>query len=203
MRADGFIFDHPSRIMEEIAALTPSYGGITYERLEKGTLQWPCPTKEHPGTPILHTEQFSRGKGHFVPLEYKPSAELPDDEYPLVLTTDRSLFQFHTGTMTRKVRGLNVFADEEVVAINPGDAESLGISDGDMIRVTSRRGEVTAKAGLTETAPRGTIAMTFHFAETPTNELTNPVLDPVSKIPEYKVAAVRVKKVGRESVKVA
>ena len=197
MGAGGFDFDHPSRIMDEIASVTPSYGGITYERLEKESLQWPCPTEEHPGTAILHTEIFSRGKGHFVPLEYRPAAELPDDEYPLVLTTDRSLFQFHTGTMTRKVRGLNIFAGEELVAINPGDAESLGINDGDRVQVISRRGKVTAKAGVTESAPPGTIAMTFHFAETPTNELTNPALDPVSKIPEYKVAAVRVEKIGR------
>jgi formate dehydrogenase alpha subunit len=196
MGASGFDFKDPSRIMEEIASLTPSYGGISFKRLEKGTLQWPCPTKEHPGTAILHTETFSRGRGHFVPLEYKPSTELPDNEYPLVLTTDRSLFQFHTGTMTRKVKGLNIFAGEELVAINPRDAESLGINDGDKVQVISRRGEVTAKAGVTETTPRGTIAMTFHFAETPTNELTNPSLDPVSKIPEFKVAAVRVKKAG-------
>jgi formate dehydrogenase alpha subunit len=196
MGASGFDFKDPSRIMEEIASLTPSYGGISFKRLEKGTLQWPCPTKEHPGTAILHTETFSRGRGHFVPLEYKPSTELPDNEYPLVLTTDRSLFQFHTGTMTRKVKGLNIFAGEELVAINPRDAESLGINDGDKVQVISRRGEVTAKAGVTETTPRGTIAMTFHFAETPTNELTNPALDPVSKIPEFKVAAVRVKKAG-------
>ncbi|MBA7658788.1 Assimilatory nitrate reductase catalytic subunit [subsurface metagenome] len=174
--------------MEEIASVTPSYGGITYKRLETESLQWPCPTKEHPGTAILHTETFSRGKGHFVPLEYKPPAELPDDEYPLVLTTDRSLFHYHTGTMTRKVRGLNIFVGEELVAINPRDAEALGIDDGD-------------KAGVTETTPRGTIAMTFHFAESPTNELTNPALDPVAKIPELKVAAVRVEKLGRVAVK--
>jgi len=197
MGANGFDFKDPSRIMDEIASVTPSYGGITYERLEKESPQWPCPTEDHPGTAILHTGTFSRGKGHFVPLEYRPPAELPDNEYPLVLTTDRSLFHFHTGTMTRKVRGLKVFADEELVAINPGDAESLGINDGDMVRVTSRRGEVTAKAQVTESAPKGTIAMTFHFAETPTNELTNPALDPVSKIPEFKVAAVRVEKVER------
>ncbi len=203
MGASGFDFEHPSQIMEEIASVTPSYGGINYSRLEKEGLQWPCPTEEHPGTAILHTELFSRGKGHFVPLEYRPAAELPDDEYPLVLTTDRSLFQFHTGTMTRKVRGLNTFLSEELVAINPGDAEALGIDDGDKIQVISRRGEVTAKAGVTESTPPGTIAMTFHFAETPTNELTNPALDPVSKIPEFKVAAVRVQKIGRVAAKTA
>jgi formate dehydrogenase alpha subunit len=199
--AKGFDFKNPSQIMDEIASVTPSYGGINYRRLEKEGLQWPCPTEEHPGTAILHTELFSRGKGHFVPLEYRPPAELPDGEYPLVLTTDRSLFHYHTGTMTRKVRGLNIFAGEELVAINPRDAGARDIDDGDRVRVISRRGEVAAKAQLTEAVPPGTIAMTFHFAETPTNELTNPALDPVAKIPEFKVAAVRVEKIGRVAVK--
>ena len=201
MGAKGFDFKDASLVMEEIASLTPSYGGIPYKRLEEGTLQWPCATEDHPGTCILHTELFSRGKGHFVPLEYRPSAELPDSEYPLVLTTDRSAFHFHTGTMTRKVRGLNIFHSEELVAISPADAAALGIEDGDVVKVTSRRGEVTAKAQVTDAAPQGTIAMTFHFAETPTNEITNPALDPISKIPEYKVAAVRVQKIGRVAVK--
>jgi len=201
MGAAGFDFKHPSQIMEEIAEVTPSYGGITYERLEKEGLQWPCPTEDHPGTPILHTELFSRGKGHFVPLEYRPPDELPDEEYPLVLTTNRSLFHFHTGTMTRRVKGLNTFLGEGLLAINPKDAAALGIEDGEMARVNSRRGEVTVKAWLTESVPPGTVAMNFHFAETPTNELTNPALDPVSKIPEYKVAAVRVQKMGRAEAK--
>jgi len=203
MGANGFDFDHPFQIMDEIASVTPSYGGINYSRLEASSLQWPCPTEEHPGTAILHAELFSRGRGHFVPLEYRPPAELPDDEYPLVLTTDRSLFQFHTGTMTRKVKGLNIFRGEELVAINPGDAKALGIEDGDMVQVISRRGEVTARAGLTDAAPPGTIAMTFHFAESPTNELTNPALDPVAKIPEYKVCAVKIRKLDRVAAKTA
>jgi predicted molibdopterin-dependent oxidoreductase YjgC len=196
MGASGFDFESPAQIMDEIATVTPSYGGISFKRLEQESLQWPCPTDDHPGTAILHTTLFSRGKGHFVPLAYKPPAEMPDAEYPLVLTTDRSLFHFHTGTMTRRVKGLNIFRSEELVAINPQDAAALDIKDGDMVEVISRRGRVTAKAGVTDTAPPGTIAMTFHFAESPTNELTNPALDPVSKIPEYKVAAVRVEKVG-------
>lgn len=200
MGAQGFEFVSPSGIMDEVASVTPSYGGISYRRLENESPQWPCPTEEHPGTPILHTMLFSRGKGHFVPLEYRPSAELPNNEYPLVLTTDRSLFHYHTGTMTRKVRGLNIFAGEEMVAINPRDAEALGIDDGDTIQVSSRRGEVTAKAWLTDSSPKGTIAMTFHFAESPTNELTNPALDPVAKIPEFKVAAVKVRKLERVGV---
>ncbi len=197
MGAKGFGFENPSQIMDEIASVTPSYGGINYSRLETDTLQWPCPTDEHPGTCILHTEQFSRGKGRFIPLDYKPSAELPDDEYPLVLTTDRSLFHFHTGTMTRKVQGLNIFRGEELVMINPEDAAALGIDDGEMVQVISRRGEVTAKARITESSPTGTIAMTFHFVESPTNELTNPAFDPVAKIPEFKVCAVRIKKNGK------
>jgi formate dehydrogenase alpha subunit len=203
MGARSFDFESPSQIMEEIGNVTPSYGGISYRRLETESLQWPCPTDEHPGTAILHTAQFSRGKGHFVPLEYKPSAELPDDEYPLMLTTDRLLFHFHTGTMTRKVKGLNTFRGEELMAINPEDAKKLVIADGEKVKVISRRGEVTAKVRITDEAPAGTIAMTFHFAETPTNELTNPALDPVAKIPEYKVAAVRVEKVRPSAVEAA
>ena len=195
MRAKGFDFDSPVSIMEEIARLTPSYGGINYSRLENGSLQWPCPTEEHPGTSILHTTLFSRGKGHFMPLTYKPPVESPDDEYPLVLTTNRSLFQYHTGTMTRKVKGLNIFRKEELVAINPSDALSLGINDSEMVRVVSRRGAVTARALVTDTSPQGIIAMTFHFVESPTNELTNPAYDPVAKTPEFKVSAVRVEKI--------
>ena len=197
MGGKGFDFKDASQVMEEIASLTPSYGGITYKRLEDGSLQWPCSSEDHPGTCILHTELFSRGKGHFVPLEYRPSAELPDTEYPLILTTDRSLFHYHTGTMTRKVKGLNIFHHEEKVEINPADAATLDIEDGDTVKVTSRRGEVNAKARVTDKTPAGTIAMTFHFVESPTNEITNPALDPVAKIPELKVAAVRVEKAGK------
>ena len=196
MGGKGFNFAHPSEIMDEIAQLTPSYGGISYKRLEAGGLQWPCPTPEHPGTSILHTEQFARGKGRFIPLEYKPSMELPDEEYPLVLTTGRSLFHFHTGTMSRKVKGLNIFKGEEKVEVNPEDALKLGITDGEIVKVISRRGKVIVKAKVTEDSPAGVVFMTFHFAESLTNLLTNPVLDPVSKIPELKVCAVRIERNG-------
>ena len=195
MGGKGFDFSHPSEIMEEILRLTPSYGGISYERLENGGLQWPCPTKDHPGTPILHREVFTRGKGKFIPLEYKPPMELPDDEYPLVLTTGRSLYQYHTGTMTRKVAGLNVLKGEGEVEINPEDASSLGVIEGEKVKVISRRGEVVAKAKVTEASPVGVVFMTFHFAESPANMLTNPVIDPVAKIPEYKVCAVRIERI--------
>ena len=195
MSAKGFEFETPSQIMDEIASLTPSYGGISYNRLENGGLQWPCPTQEHLGTPILHTERFARGKGHFVPLEYKPPKELPDDEYPLTLTTGRSLFHFHTGTMTRKVKGLNILLEEGPLEINPSDASALGIVDGEMVKVVSRRGEIVAKAKITEVSPVGVVFLTFHFAESSANLLTNPVFDPVSKIPEFKVCAVRVERI--------
>ncbi|GAH56828.1 unnamed protein product [marine sediment metagenome] len=194
MGGKGFDFEHPSQIMEEIASLTPSYGGISYERLEDGGLQWPCPTEDHPGTPILHAKLFTRGKGRFIPLEYKPPMELPDDEYPLVLTTGRSLYHFHTGTLTRKVEGLNILKGEGEVEINPDDASSLGIADGEMVKVISRRGEVVTRAKATDVSPVGVVFMTFHFAESPANRLTNPALDPVAKIPEYKVCAVRVER---------
>ncbi len=198
MGAKGFDFEHPSQIMDEIASLTPSYGGINYSRLEDGGLQWPCPTQEHPGTPILHSQQFPRGKGRFTPLEYKPPMELPDNEYPLILTSERSLYHFHTGTMTRKVKGLNIILGEELVEINPSDASALGIADGEMVKVTSRRGEITAKAKVTEASPAGVVSMDFHFAESPINQLTSPALDPVAKIPELKVCAVRVEKNGHK-----
>jgi len=189
----GFDFRNPSQIMDEIASLTPSYGGISYKRLEKGGLQWPCPTRDHPGTPILHSKQFTRGKGKFLSLEYKPSAELPDKEYPLVLTTGRSLYHFHTGTMTRRIEGLNILKGEGI-EVNPADARALGVKDGETVKVVSRRGEVKTKARVTETSPVGVVFMTFHFAESPANMLTNPVVDPVAKIPEYKVCAVRIER---------
>ncbi len=197
MGSRGFDFTHPSQIMGEIASLTPSYGGISYERLENGGLPWPCPTLEHPGTPILHTQQFTRGKGWLIPLVYKPPMELPDDEYPLILTTGRSLYHFHTGTLTRKVNGLNILRGEELVEINPEDAAALGITDGELVKVISRRNEVVAKARVTEVSPAGVVFMTFHFAESPTNLLTNQALDPVAKIPEYKVCAVRIERNGK------
>ncbi|MFC1953783.1 formate dehydrogenase subunit alpha, partial [Chloroflexota bacterium] len=194
MGARGFEFETPSQIMDEIASLTPIYGGISYNRLEDNSLQWPCPVQDHPGTPVLHTEAFSRGKGLFTPLEYKPSVELPDKKYPLILTTTRSLYQYHTGTMTRKVADLNLILGEELVDINSDNASVLGISDGDMVKVTSRRGKVEAKARLTNSCPVGVVSMDFHFRESPVNNLTNSALDPVAKIPELKVCAVKVEK---------
>jgi formate dehydrogenase alpha subunit len=194
-----FDFENPSEIMEEIARLTPSYGGVNYERLEECGLQWPCPTKDHPGTPILHVGRFVCGLGKFAPLQYKPPAELPDKEFPLLLTTGRNLYHFHTGTMTRKVAGLNTIEPEGVIEINPADASSLKIKDGDKVKVISRRGEVTAKTKITEKSPPKVVFMTFHFAESAANLLTNTALDPVAKIPEFKVCAVRLERIRRNN----
>ena len=184
----------PKQIMEEIAALTPSYAGIRYERLEKGGLQWPCPSVDHPGTKILHRERFARGLGRLSPVEWLPPAEQPDAEYPLVLTTGRVLFHFHAGSMTRRSKGLNEIYPAGVVEINPLDARALGIDDGDMVKVSSRRGQVVAKAQVIDKPDQGVVFMTFHFAEAAANLLTIAALDPIAKIPEYKVCAVRVER---------
>ena len=196
MGGKGFDYATAEDVMAEIALVTPSYGGISYARLDGEALQWPCPDSEHPGTCYLHAQQFSRGKGHFMPIEYRASAELPDADYPLLLTTERSLYHYHTGTMTRKVDGLNKLRPEELVEINPADAQSLGVADGEMVGVASRRGQVSARARVTDVTPPGVVTMSFHFAESPTNRLTNPALDPIAKIPEFKVCAVKVTKNG-------
>jgi formate dehydrogenase alpha subunit len=191
----GFDFKSPDRIMEEIAHLTPSYGGITYEKIERQGIPWPCPSADSEGTPVLHTRFFATqsGRGKFVPLVFKPPFELPDEEYPLLLTTDRSLYHFHTATMTRK-GGLSVLRREELVEIHPEDARALGIVDGETVKVVSRRGEVKSRVKVTEASPEGVVCMTFHFAESPTNLLTSSAVDPVAKIPETKVCAVRVER---------
>jgi len=193
LNGKGFDFSKPEEIMEEISSLTPSYKGIGYARLEKGGLQWPCPTTDHPGTPFLHAEKFGTdsGKGKFRPLTYGKPGEEPDGEYPLLLTTDRSLYHYHS-TMTRRVYGLNVLDNEELLNIHPEDASRFGVSDGQMVRVVSRRGEVEVKVKVTDSFSPGTVSMTFHFAETPTNVLTSCELDPVAKTPSTKVCAVRI-----------
>jgi formate dehydrogenase alpha subunit len=191
----GFNFSSPEQIFNEMRALTPQYAGLTYARLEREGLQWPCPSENHPGTPILHIDRFTRGKGAFKPVEYLPPAESPDATYPFILTTGRSPYHFHTGTMTRRVLGLNVLQPGEILEITVADASKLGISDGDAVRVTSRRGSVTAKAQTSNRLTPGVVFMTFHFPDTATNILTSPAFDPVAKIPELKVAAVKLERV--------
>jgi|LDZT01.1.fsa_nt_gi formate dehydrogenase alpha subunit len=188
-------YNHPSEIMEEIAELTPIYGGMFYPRLEEKGLQWPCLDANHPGTKYLHKGKFSRGKGKFFPVEFREAAELPDEEYPLIFTTGRVLYHFHTGTVTRRSRGLDEIYPEALVEISPHDAKEMNIEEGEMIEVASRRGKIQAKAKVTEKSDKGVVFMSFHFHEAAANLLTNAALDPVAKIPEYKVCAVKVKKV--------
>lgn len=179
-------------IMNEIRTLTPSYAGIRYERLEKGGIQWPCPTEGHPGTTFLHKDRFTRGLGLFSAIEHRPPAEEPDAEYPFVLTTGRVLYHYHTANMTKRSAGLMERCPESLVEINPRDAEALGISGGSMVRVTSRRGSLQARPVITERVAPGVVFMNFHFGEAAVNLLTNAALDPIAKIPELKVCAVRV-----------
>jgi formate dehydrogenase major subunit/formate dehydrogenase alpha subunit len=191
---DGMHYDNPAEVMAEIAALTPSYGGIAYDRLDPHGLHWPCPDRNHPGTPILHLEQFTRGLGHFSPVAHRLPAELPDDQYPLVLTTGRTYFHWHTGTMTRRTHLLDREEPRSFIELHPDDAARLGVRERDLLLVTSRRGTVRTEARVTAIVIPGVVFMPFHFAEGAANALTNNVLDPESSIPEYKVCAVRVEK---------
>jgi formate dehydrogenase major subunit/formate dehydrogenase alpha subunit len=188
-------YSGPEAIFNEMASLTPSYAGMSYQRLaENRSLQWPCPDKDHPGTPYLHVGKFSRGLGQFTPVDYKPPAELPDEEYPFVLSTGRHLFHYHTGTMTRRSAPLEQHRPEELVEIHPEDAARLGLEEGDRARISSRRGEVVAKVTLTERVKPGHVFMTFHYREAAANLLTNDAFCPVATTPELKVCAVNVEK---------
>ena len=198
MGSSEFDYESPAEIMNEIASLTPIYGGMSYDRLQQGGLQWPCPSKGHAGTPYLYQEKFTRanGKGKFFGIEFKEPAELPDEEYPFILSTGRTAFHFHTGTMTRRTELLNREVPTGYVEVAPQDAKKLGLADGDLVSVRSRRGQIETKTVITERVPQGMIFMPFHFAECAANVLTNPALDPVAKIPEYKVCAARIEKVS-------
>ncbi len=187
-------YESADEILEEIASVTPSYGGITPDRLGLTGLQWPCPTADHPGTPILHTEQFTRGLGKFHVVTYRPPAEVPDAEFPLILTTGRLLNQFHTGTMTRKTPGLDEVYPVAHVEISKFDAKKLDVVTGNFVNLETRRGKIKAKALVTDKSKKGIVFMPFHFKEAAANILTNPALDPIAKIPEFKVCALKMSK---------
>ncbi len=187
-------YHNAEEIFEEIRLVTPSYAGITWKRLEKEGIPWPCPTEDHPGTPILHSKQFTRGLGHFHAIDHRDPAEMPDEEYPFILTTGRLLFQYHTGTMTMKSAGLNFLAPECFVEISVNDARRLGIENGELLEVVSRRGKIKTKAKISPKAVDGTLFIPFHFANAAANRLTNAKLDPVAKIPEFKVCAINIRK---------
>jgi formate dehydrogenase alpha subunit len=186
-------YSSPREIMAEITSVTPQYAGITYERLEEKGLQWPVPSADHPGTPILHRDKFTRGLGKFHVVHYSPPAEPPDEEYPFLFTTGRLLFHYHA-VLTRRSRGLEEACPEPGAEIHPDDAAALGVADGDFVELVSRRGRVRVKAKVTDRVPRGVVFMSFHFREAVANLLTVSALDPVSKIPELKTCAVRIEK---------
>ena len=187
-------YENSQAVMEEIAAVTPSYCGINYERIKSEGLHWPCTGTDHPGTPCLHMDEFTCGLGVFHAIEYKPPAEVPDDEYPLFMTTGRLLYHYHCGSMTMKSPGLNELAPECFVEISSKDATEYQIGTGDRVKIASRRGEIEAKVEVSEKAVDGTVFIPFHYAGAAANALTNGALDPTAKIPEYKVCAVRIQK---------
>jgi predicted molibdopterin-dependent oxidoreductase YjgC len=184
-----------AEIMDEMRALTPFYAGISHARLEAGEqIHWPCLSDEHPGTPILHREKFSRGLGQFHPAEFIPADEQTDADFPIVLTTGRVLEHYHTGTMTRRSQGLDGLVPGPFVEVNDGDARKLRLRDGDRVRVSSRRGSIVLPARVGRRVDTGVLFIPFHFWEAAANVLTNPATDPTSKIPEFKVCAVRMER---------
>ncbi|MGE5453672.1 MAG: molybdopterin oxidoreductase family protein, partial [Methylocystaceae bacterium] len=188
-------YNNAEEIFEELRALTPSYAGINYQRLDGSGIQWPCPNEDHPGTPVMHREKFTRGLGLFNPVEYKGPAEKPDTEYPYYLTTGRTLFHYHTGTMTRRSKALDQHYPEGLIEISPVLAARMNLQNGEKAKLSTRRGSVEAAIHISDNLPDELIFMTFHFAEAAANLLTNAVYDPVAKIPEYKVSAARLEKI--------
>lgn len=185
----------PAEVIDEIAALTPSYHGISHARLDAGeSLQWPCPDKDHPGTPIMHAKGPVRGRALFYPASYTPATELPDDEYPFILSTGRILTQYNAASMTMRVPGLVEIAGEGFIEVNREDADRLGIENGERIIVKSRRGSIDATAHVGNKVYPGETWMPFHFPDSPVNRITHAVFDEFARIPEYKVCAVTLEK---------
>lgn len=192
MGGKGYDYRTAEDIFEEIRLTTPSYRGITYDRIDKVGIAWPCPTVEHPGTKFLHEGVFPRGKGKMVPAEYELPAELVSDEYPILLTTGRMLYHYNVSTV--KSDSLKGIIPHERAEMNPADAEKLGIDEDSFIRVTSRRGSILSRVNITERVKPGMMFMSLHFKESPVNEVTNAAFDPITKTAEYKISAIRVEK---------
>jgi formate dehydrogenase major subunit len=190
----GYPMDYASAaaIFAEMASLTPDYAGLDHARLAAAPVYWPCSTPEDPGTQVIFTESFPRGRGKFSPAEFAPARELPDAEYPFVLNTGRVLEHWHTGTMTRRSRALDALVPEPFVDLHPRDASALGVADGQPVRVRSRRGSIVVPARVTPRVAAGSVFVPFHFVEAAANLLTNDALDPTAKIPEFKYCAVNV-----------
>ena len=202
-------FDHgegtpidPARIMDEISRLSPKWAGVSYERLDKlGFIQWPCWDKDHPGTDIVHRDgQFLRGQARLTPTPWQEPGELPDKEYPLMLTTGRQLYHYNVGTMTRRTDVSKLEqAREETLRIHPRDARRLEVRDGERINIVSRHGQVQVRAEITKATNPGTVFMTFHFPESRTNLVVSSAADEFTGCPEYKVNAVRIEKIGADT----
>jgi formate dehydrogenase major subunit len=185
----------PEEIMAEIASLTPQYAGVTYAKIRRqGGVFWPIKPEEENGKKFLHAESFPRGKGLITPVKYSPPAEETDSEYPLILTTGRILYHYHTMTMTDKTKAIMDIAPGGYVEIHPVDAAQISVGEGEEIRVTSRRGSISAKAKVTDKIKQGIVFIPFHFKDTYVNLITNPAYDPIAKEPELKVCAVRLEK---------
>jgi len=198
-------FQNAEEIMNEIRHCTPIYAGISYKKMENIGVQWPCRTDEDPGTSILHTQKFSHpnGKGKFTPMTYKDPPETPDNEYPFYLSTGRILYHYHTGTMTRRVKALDEKEPEVKIEINPKDAQALGVKSDDWVRLTSRRGSIEGKVRVTERSVPGLVFVPFHFAESRANTLTSgEFLDPIAKIPSFKVSTVKIQKIDHKTAEV-
>jgi predicted molibdopterin-dependent oxidoreductase YjgC len=190
-------FDSIEDVFAETRKLWPALAGITYKRIAKTGIHWPCPTPDHPGTPYLFKGGFPRGKAAFTAVKYRPSEEVPDNDYPFLLSTGRQLFQYHTGSMTRRTRAIDLVSPCAYVEIHPDDAGELGVRSEDMVKVSSRRGSIDIRALVSERPSRGIVFIPFHFREAAANILTNTALDPISKIPELKACAVKIEQVKK------
>jgi len=190
-------YRNESEIFDELASVTPIMAGISYDRLEQGSIQWPCPDRDHPGTPTLYLDRFNTptGRGKLFPVEYVPQSEQTDDDYPLMLNSGRLLYHYHTSTMSRRTKVLRDFINESFVMIHPGDAEKYGLADGNRVMIESRRGELKTKVRITGEVLEGEVFMPWHFTESQVNRLTRDELDPYSRIAPFKLSAVRITKI--------
>ena len=193
----------PAEIFDEIARLTPSHAGLSHDRMDReGGIRWPCPSPDHPGELWLFGDRFPTedGKATMHPVDFRESTEIPDDEYPLIFNTGRVLYHWHGGSITRTAKGLDEIYPEALIEISPEDADSLGIQKSGKVRVSSRRGTLECRAWITKRVPPGTVYMGWHFHESAANLLTINALDPISKIPEYKICACRIERIDEDSV---
>jgi formate dehydrogenase major subunit len=192
-------YNHPSEIMDEIARLTPTFHGVTYEKIDKlGSIQWPCNDEAPEGTPVMHIDEFVRGKGKFVITEYVPTDERTNSQYPLLLTTGRILSQYNVGAQTRRTANV-MWHDEDKLEIHPHDAEQRGVNDGDWVGIRSRAGETVLRAVITERIQPGVVYTTFHHPFSGANVVTTDNSDWATNCPEYKVTAVQVTRVMQPS----